>query len=238
MYANNETGEIFPINEIVELVKEMAPSAIVHTDAAQAIGKKLLSLDNLKVDCLTISGHKFGALPGIGALVYRKGIRFNPILNGGPQEKRLRAGTENILGIISLRLACEDLIINQQERRSKMIENSQYLVDKLQNKLSGLSLFKGNLPRLPNTLSLRIDGVLAEDLVLAADLRGILISTGAACSSGKQLPSHVLLAHGYSISEAKQVIRLSLRGVETIEELNFASDVLVDIIQRMRGNHA
>lgn len=234
MYANNESGEIFDVPSIAKAIKEKFPNTIFHTDAVQALGKFPLSFRNTNADLMSLSAHKIGGLMGAGALIVREGINLEPLLRGGPQEERLRAGTENLLGIASFGLAAKHVRENLAARIASMRKGRDFLLHEIKRVFSDVST-TSNLERvLPNTLSIQIPGVRADDLVVAADTQGVLISYGAACSSGKQDPSHVFLAMGYSEEEAKEIVRISLKAEYEAGELEHAASVLISCIQRMR----
>lgn len=233
MLANNETGEIFPVKEIFSKARELAPIALLHSDAVQALGKMTLSFAETGADALSISGHKIGALSGIGALIVKADVALNPLLLGGSQELRHRAGTENLLGAVSFGLAAEHLSKTLEERINKLKINAQIIRQVLKDKLPQLAFISDSFSTIPNTISARIPGVRGDDLVVGADLEGVLISSGAACSSGKQLPSHVILALGYSEIEASEVIRVSVGAENTQQELELAANKIANVAIRL-----
>ena len=208
MWANNETGVLFPIDEIAAICREK--KVLFHTDAVQVPGKVPIDLAKTPVDFLSISGHKLHAPKGIGALYVRSGVKFSPLLIGGSQERERRAGTENVPYIVALgraaELAAENLIDEQTQTRA--------LRDKLENGL--LAAIPGAhrnghaAERLPNTSSLRFDGVEAEAILLKLNQKGLCVSSGSACTTGSLSPSHVLTAMGLSPSGARSSVRLSL----------------------------
>ncbi|MDH5560100.1 MAG: IscS subfamily cysteine desulfurase [Deltaproteobacteria bacterium] len=209
MTANNETGTIQPIKELVEIAKKFNPEILFHTDAVQAFGKIHLDVQELGIDLLTMSGHKFYAPKGIGALYIKNGVELDPIIHGGGQENQLRGGTENLHGIISLGIASEDAL-NQLEKSDQI----KKLRDRLEEgilKIFPQARINGHKKyRLPNTLSMIIPGFRGESLVLALDQKGISISSGSACRSGSPKPSYALLAMGLSEEEAHCTVRFSL----------------------------
>lgn len=212
MLANNEVGTINPIQEIAQAVKRIAPNAIVHTDAAQALGKIPCSFSSLGVDAMTLSAHKIGGLSGVGALVLRHGVELEPLIRGGAQEGKLRGGTENVLGIKVLGKALEEIEREGSERFSRMSRIRDMFERRLADQVSDIEIHARSVSRLPNTSSVYIAGIRADDLVVAMDLEGILISSGAACSSGKPEPSHVLMAMGFDEDHARATIRVSFRA--------------------------
>lgn len=234
MLANNETGTISPIAEVCKAVKEFNPRTVFHCDAVQALGKIEVNYSNLNVDMLTFSAHKIGGLTGVGALVVKKELDVNGLLLGGAQELRFRAGTENVLGIVSFGLAARHLISRQAKNIENMLIQRNFLHGYFKEKLGHVGIrFNLSPQSLPNTLSLHVPGILADDLVVALDLEGVLISSGAACASGKPLPSHVLIAMGQSEKEARQTIRISLGPDLLSTEVEFAAGRIVTCINRM-----
>lgn len=213
MLANNETGHILPVAQIFSEIRRLYPQVILHCDAAQALGKIPVDFQSIGADLLSISAHKIGALCGVGALVIRAGYSLTPLIVGGSQELRLRAGTENVIGIASFGIACAVLEREFQQRVAHM----QHARDRLRAEIRAMVpeahfTLSDSCACLPNTLSVRLPGVRADDLVIALDLEGIAASSGAACSSGKQLPSHVLMALGLSEDAARQTVRFSFEG--------------------------
>lgn len=235
MAANNETGVMNDIASIARRVRARAPKAVIHTDASQCIGKMDISFAELGVDALTISGHKFGSLTGVGALVVRSGISIRPLLVGGSQESKLRGGTENVLGIVSLGAAARELEKTLPKRIECMQTLRDYFESELIKNLTGCEINGYSASRLPNTSSVFVEGVRGDDLVVALDLEGILVSSGAACSSGKPEPSHVLLAMGQAEDRVRSTIRVSFRADQSKADVARAVDAIVRAIHRMRG---
>lgn len=232
MCANNETGEIFPIGELATKARRALPELFIHTDAVQAAGKLETDWNQLAVDAATISGHKLGALTGVGAVLLNPGNQMNPLLYGGPQESRYRAGTENILGVVSLGAACRIAIRDRSTRIAAMRERVDLLKRILNSEIPNLTIIREGAPTLPNTLSVHVPGVRSDDLVVAADLKGVAISAGSACASGKQLPSHVLLALGLSEVQAGECVRLSVSAEQSLDTVINAARVLGTIVKR------
>jgi cysteine desulfurase len=208
MVANNETGVIQPVAAVAALAREAG--ALVHADAIQAVGRIPVEIGALGVDALTLSAHKIGGPQGAGAIVRaNEDLVFRPLLTGGGQERRSRAGTENVAAIvgfgIAARLALADL--DGEHGWSALREGIASIVA-----ASGrpVTVFGASVDRLPQTLCLAVDGISAETLVIALDLAGVAVSSGSACSSGKVAPSHVLAAMGVSPSLARSAIRISL----------------------------
>ena len=232
MYANNETGVIFPVEEIGEIVK--AKGIPFHTDAVQAAGKISLNLNKSTIDMLSISGHKLHAPKGIGVLYIRKGTKFSPFLIGGHQEKGRRGGTENVPYIIGLGKACElaKKSLNEENTRVKALRD--YLEAKLLEKIPNTLVNGDRKKRLPNTVSVSFEYVEGESILLLLSDLGICASSGSACTSGSLEPSHVLRAMGVPFTAAHGSIRFSLSVYNTKEEMDYIIDHLPPIIQRLR----
>ena len=232
MYANNETGVIFPIEEIGEIVK--AKGIPFHTDAVQAAGKIPLSMKKSKLDMLSISGHKLHAPKGIGILYIRKGTKFSPFLIGGHQEKGRRGGTENVPYIIGLGKACELAQKHLNEENTKVRALRDYLEAKLLEKIPNTLVNGDRKNKLPNTSSLSFEYVEGESILLLLSDLGICASSGSACTSGSLEPSHVLRAMGVPFTAAHGSIRFSLSIYNTKEEMDYIIEHLPPIIQRLR----
>ncbi len=233
MAANNEVGSINPISELVKAVRLRCPNAVVHTDAAQVVGKIAWSLEESGVDCATVSGHKFGALPGVGALVVREGVSLSPLIIGGAQEEKLRGGTENVLGIVHMGLVARRVANALAERSQRMTAVRDAFELRIRERIPDCFINALNSPRLPNTSSVSLPGMVGDDLVVALDLKGILVSSGAACSSGKPEPSHVLVAMGQEQQRVKATIRLSFRADQEPELGAQVADALADVVARV-----
>lgn len=232
MYANNETGVIFPVEEIGEIVK--ARGIPFHTDAVQAAGKIPLNMKKSKLDMLSISGHKLHAPKGIGVLYIRKGTKFSPFLIGGHQEKGRRGGTENVPYIIGLGKACELAQKHLNEENTKVKALRDYLEAKLLEKIPNTLVNGERVNRLPNTTSLSFEYVEGESILLLLSDLGICASSGSACTSGSLEPSHVLRAMGVPFTAAHGSIRFSLSIYSTKEEMDYIIEHLPPIIQRLR----
>ncbi len=231
MYANNETGVIFPIEQIGQIVKEYG--ALFHVDAVQAVGKIPLNMKTSTIDMLTLSGHKIHAPKGIGALYVRKGVRFRPHLIGGHQERGRRGGTENVAGIVALgeaaKLAQQHLagVIWEKRLRDKL---EQGILNSIPN-----TVINGDpVNRLPNTTNIGFKYIEGEAILLSLDQFGICASSGSACTSGSLEPSHVLRALGLPYSVLHGSIRFSLSRFTTEQEIDRVLEVLPGIIERLR----
>ena len=231
MYANNETGVIFPIEQIGQIVKEYG--AIFHVDAVQAVGKIPLNMKNSSIDLLTLSGHKIHAPKGIGALYVRKGVRFRPLLIGGHQERGRRGGTENVAGIVALGKAAELAQANLAD-----IDREKTLRDKLEqgilSTIPNTAINGDPVNRLPNTTNIGFKYIEGEAILLSLDQYGICASSGSACTSGSLEPSHVLRALGLPYSVLHGSIRFSLSRFTTEAEIDRVLEVLPGIIDRLR----
>lgn len=233
MYANNETGSVQPVTEIGATLRKLSCSAIFHSDVVQALGKVNFNFKESLLDFASISAHKIGGLAGIGALIGRAGIEITPLIYGGPQEKRARAGTENTIGIFSFGVAARALIKEGMHRYKKLEENREIVWSVIRDTLPGVLPTVDLKNTLPNTLSLILPNINSADLVVALDLEGIEISSGSACASGKPGPSHVMLAMGLSDDEARRVIRISVGSEDSPDSLKTAAQRIVSTIKRM-----
>ncbi|MDR4506665.1 MAG: cysteine desulfurase NifS [Candidatus Brocadiaceae bacterium] len=232
MYANNETGVVFPIEEIGAIVKQKG--SLLHTDAVQAVGKIPINLSNSAIDMLTLSGHKLHAPKGIGALYIRKGITFSPFVIGGHQEKNRRGGTENVPYIIGLGKACELAKKYMSEEQSRIGQLRNRLENELVKKAPDARVNGQNSPRLPNTTNVSFEFVEGEAILLLLNEKGICASSGSACTSGSLEPSHVLRAMGVPFTAVHGSVRLSLSRYSTMEEIDFIIEHLPPIITRLR----
>ncbi|GKS78040.1 MULTISPECIES: cysteine desulfurase family protein [unclassified Wolbachia] len=211
MMANNETGVIQPIEEIAEIAHKFG--AICHTDTAQSVGKIKVNMEDLGVDLLTLSAHKFGGVAGSGVLIFNKELAIEPIIIGGGQEKGFRGGTENIVAIAGLSAALQN-IPDLLSKMDEVKELRDQLECELLNLVSDIRIFGKNSKRLPNTSFIYMPGVKSDVQLMHFDLNYIAVSNGSACSSGKVEPSHVLLAMGATKEQAECSIRISI-GPET-----------------------
>jgi cysteine desulfurase len=233
MWANNETGVIFPIKEMAEIAKSRG--ILFHTDAVQAVGKIPIDLKDIPIDFLSISGHKLHASKGIGVLYVRRGTPFVPFMIGGHQEQGRRGGTENVASIIGLGKACELAGKKLEEENTRV----RAMRDKLENGLLETipsSMLNGHkTDRLPNTTSVSFEYVEGEAILLHMDRYGICASSGSACTSGSLEPSHVLRAMGVPFTAAHGSIRFSLSVYNTENEIDFVLDKMGPIIENLRA---
>jgi len=233
MMANNETGVLQPVEDIGKIAAEA--DVYFHTDAVQAAGKIEISVKRIGCDLLSISGHKIHAQQGVGALYVRKGTILQPILYGGSHERSRRAGTENVPGIVGLGKAAE--LAMEGLRRGDMQKMSA-LRDRMEAKILGEVEATGvngaGAPRVPNTTNIHFDYIEGEALVIALDLKGLAVSTGAACSSGAIEPSHVLTAMGLSADQARASLRFSLGKQNTPDDADFALSLIPATVARLR----
>jgi cysteine desulfurase len=207
MLANNEIGTIQPILEIGRLLK--GKGILFHTDAVQAVGHISVDVSDLNVDFLTASSHKFNGAKGIGMLYIRSGLKISPFIYGGEQEHGIRAGTENVAGIVSAGYAIEESVKKMENEATRLRNMVSATVKGIKGKVSTVRVNGDSDCRLPGTLNLGFDGVSGEALMHLLDLKGICVSTSSACTSGKDEPSHVLLALGQTEQQAKSAIRIS-----------------------------
>jgi cysteine desulfurase len=234
MTANNETGVQNDIEALSAAARLVNPRVLFHTDAAQALGKQHLSFSAMGIDLLTVSGHKIGALTGVGALIVRNGVSIPPLLLGGSQEQKLRGGTENVLGVVSFGEVAQLVLETLASRLDAMRELRDSFEDTLARAVPGCVFNGRSAGRLPNTSSVYIPGIVGDDLVVALDLEGILVSSGAACSSGKPEPSHVLLAMGQDQQRVRSTVRVSFRADQSAEIVPRAVDAIARVVSRMR----
>jgi len=231
--ANNETGVLQPVNEIGKIAAEA--DVYFHTDAVQAASKVPLDVKQIGCDLLTITGHKMHGPQGAGALYVRKGTLLQPMLYGGRHERSRRAGTENLPGIVGLGKAAE---IARAGFEDGSVDRMGAMRDHLQREMVArvdqVGVNSGDAPRVPNTTNIHFDCIEGEAMVIALDLKGLSVSTGAACSSGAIEPSHVLTAMGLSADRARASIRFSLGKQNTAEDIDFAIELVPEVVGRLR----
>jgi cysteine desulfurase len=232
MYANNETGTIFPVGEIGEIASRHR--IYFHCDAVQAVGKIPIDCREMEVSLLALSGHKLGAPQGIGALVVRRGVKIHPLIHGGSQERNRRGGTENVAGIVALAKALELTQTSLVDESKRMRELRDRLEQGIMARIPDVRINGHRVKRLPNTVNISFAGVDADSLLANLDLAGIAASSGAACSSGVLRASHVLDAMGVEHSLAKGSVRFSLGRENSGAEVDSLLAVLPGIIERLR----
>ncbi len=232
MFANNETGVVFPVEKIAEIVK--SKGVIFHTDAVQAVGKIPINLSKSNIDLLSLSGHKLHAPKGVGILYVRKGTRLAPFMLGGHQEGGRRAGTENVPGIIGLGRACELAMRNFDQENKKVKSLRDKLEKGILAKCPDCMVNGDTESRLPNTSNISFEFIEGESILLMLDRFGICASSGSACTSGSLEPSHVLRAMGVPFTAAHGSIRFSLSRYNTEEEVDFTVEKIPPIIARLR----
>ena len=231
MFANNEIGSVEPIAEIGDVCKKHG--VLFHTDAVQAVAHIKIDVKAMNIDMLSLSGHKFNAPKGVGALYIRKGITIPNLIDGGQQERGKRAGTENIPAIVGMGYAIEVATRELDERMSRVRKMRDRLRDELMRRIPYAKL---NTPEnsLPGTLNISFQYIEGESILLMLDMNGICASSGSACTSGSLDPSHVLLAIGLPHEIAHGSVRMSIDHNNTEEEIDHIIDTLPKIIQRLR----
>ena len=232
MYANNEIGTIQPISDIGKICKDM--KVLFHTDAVQAVGNVHIDVRAQNIDLLSLSGHKFHGPKGVGVLYIRKGVKLQNLIEGGAQEKRHRAGTENVAGIVGLSVALSDAYSDMDARVERVKTMRDKLIDELL-KIPYTRLNGDRTQRLPGNVNISFSGIEGESLLLMLDAKGICASSGSACTSGSLDPSHVLLAIGLPHEIAHGSLRLSLSDVNTTEDIDYILSVLPPIIENLRN---
>jgi len=244
MLANNETGAIQPVGKLARITKAHDAATLFHTDAVQGAAKLPLDLSGefKNVDLLSLSGHKMYAPQGTGVLFVRQGTQLAPLFYGGPHERQRRAGTENVPGIVALGRAAElasEWLGSPQNSATGEATSLAALRDRLEAGLiaaiPGTIVNAANAPRVANTTNVRFDGINAESLIIALDVKGISASFGAACQSGATDSSHVLTGLGLTQAEARSSIRLSLSRLTTAEEIDRALEIIVAAVERQRS---
>ena len=232
MFANNEIGTIQPVKEIGKIARERG--VLFHTDAVQAFCHIPIRVDELPVDMLSASGHKFNGPKGIGFLYIRKGIKTKSFIHGGAQERKRRAGTENLPGIVGIGKAAEMAEETLKERQEKETGLRDYLIDRIMEEVPYVRLNGDRINRLPNNVNLAFQFIEGESLLIMLDMAGICGSSGSACTSGSLDPSHVLLAIGLPHEIAHGSLRLTLSEENTMEEMDYVVEKIKDIVKRLR----
>jgi cysteine desulfurase len=233
MWANNETGVLFPVEKAAEIAREKG--ILFHTDAVQAAEKIDINVKNTAIDMLSLSGHKIYGPKGIGVLYVRSGASFSPMMIGGHQEAGRRAGTENTPGIIGLGKASELAAFHLKENSFRIRKMRNRLEKGIIESVSGTVVNGYNAPRLPNTSNISFGNIDGESVLLMLDEIGIAVSTGSACSAGSPNPSHVLLAMGISPLRAKSSVRFSLGINNSAEDIEYVLENIPGIIEQLRS---
>lgn len=232
MFANNEIGTIQPIKEIGAITREKG--VYLHTDAVQALGSVDIDVEDMNIDLLSLSAHKFYGPKGIGALYVKKGTKLTPLLHGGAQERNRRAGTENIPGIVGLGKAIELAHDQMDENNQHLTELRDKLIGSITDRVDKVILNGHPTLRLPGNVNMSFEYIEGESLLLSLDMKGIAASSGSACTSGSLDPSHVLLAIGLSHEIAHGSLRMTLGKDNTHEDIDYVIEVLPTIVQRLR----
>jgi cysteine desulfurase len=230
MAANNEIGVVQPVAEIGRIARERG--VLFHCDAVQAVGKTEFDVNRMQVDLASLSAHKMCGPKGVGALYVRRGTRLAPLLRGGSQEKNRRSGTENVAGIVGFGKAAE-LALAERESNAARLGALRGRLERGLLEIPGAAV-NGGGPRVPNTCNISFEGVEAESLLMALDLAGVAVSTGAACAAGAVEPSHVLRAMGLPPERVEGSLRFSLGRANTAEEVDRAAELVAAAVERHR----
>ncbi|AUS96534.1 cysteine desulfurase NifS [Clostridium thermosuccinogenes] len=232
MFANNEIGTIQPIAEIGKIAREKG--IYFHTDAVQAVGNIPINVEELNVDLLSLSAHKFYGPKGVGALYIRKGTKINSFIHGGAQERGRRASTESVANIVGMGKAIELATANLEEYNKKLIALRDRTIDEVMKKIPFVKLNGHREKRLPGNVNFSFEFIEGESLLLMLDMKGIAASSGSACTSGSLDPSHVLLAIGLPHEIAHGSLRITFGEENTDEDIDYLMEVLPDIVNRLR----
>lgn len=233
MFANNEIGTIEPIKEIGQIAHEQG--ILFHTDAVQAYGQLPINVDECHIDMLSASGHKLNGPKGIGFLYIRKGVKIRSFIHGGAQERKRRAGTENVPGIVGIGTAAKRAADTREERTASEVEVRDYLIDRVLKEIPYSRLNGHRTDRLPNNANFSFQFIEGESLLIMLDGKGICASSGSACTSGSLDPSHVLLAIGLPHEIAHGSLRLTINEEITKEDIDYVVENLKAIIERLRN---
>ena len=232
MFANNEIGTIQPVEQIGQIAHEHG--VLFHTDGVQAFGQVPICVDEMHIDMLSASGHKFNGPKGIGFLYIRKGVKIRSFIHGGAQERKRRAGTENVPGIVGIGAAAERAARTMEERTTREREVRDYMISRIEKEIPYCRLNGDRTMRLPNNVNFSFRFVEGESLLIRLDRKGICASSGSACTSGSLDPSHVLLAIGLPHEIAHGSLRMTLSEETTKEDADYVVDALKEIIQIQR----
>lgn len=232
MFANNEIGTIQPIKEIGDIAKKH--DVYFHTDAVQAVGNEKIDVEEMNIDLLSLSAHKIHGPKGVGALYIKKGIKIHNLIHGGAQEKKLRAGTENVPGIIGLGKAADIAYNNFDQKKEKLTRLRDRLIEKIEKEIPNARLNGHREKRLPGNVNFAFKYIEGESLLLYLDMEGISASSGSACTSGALDPSHVLMSIGLPHEIAHGSLRLSLSDYNTVEDVDYTVEKLITVVKRLR----
>lgn len=232
MHVNNELGVIQPIREIARIARDAG--VLFHSDGVQAAGKIPLDVRELGVDLYSISAHKIYGPKGMGALFVRKGVDVRPLIYGGPHERKMRAGTENVAGAVGFGRAAEWVIEESVAEAARETGLRDRLEQEILARVAGAHINGLGAPRAGNTSNIRFDGIDSEPLLIALDLKGFAVSSGSACSSGATEPSHVLAAIGLTREQARSSVRFSLGRSNTVDQVDALIDAVVQVVSRLR----
>ena len=232
MWANNETGNIYPVAELAELAHKNG--ALFHTDAVQAVGKVPMKLSDMNIDFLSLSGHKLHAPKGVGALYVKRGVRFRPFIVGGHQESGRRAGTENVASVVGLGKAAELARLHIDDEHTRVRAMRDKLEQTILKTVPSVRVNGDPEHRLPNTSNISFEYIEGESILMLLDMYHICASSGSACTTGSLEPSHVLRAMGIPYTAAHGAIRFSLSRYNTMEEVDFVLEKLPPVIARLR----
>ena len=233
MFANNEIGTIEPIKEIGAIAKKY--NILFHTDSVQAVGNVKIDVKSMNIDLLSMSAHKFYGPKGVGAIYIRKGVKCSKLQDGGHQERDLRAGTENVPGIVGLGKAIELAYQNLEKYNNELIDLRDYYMSKIEEKIPYIKINGHKTKRLPGNSNISFRFIDGESLLLNLDAKGICASTGSACSTGATNPSHVLLAIGLEEEIARGSLRITFGDDNSKEDVDYLIDSLVEIVQKLRN---
>jgi cysteine desulfurase len=232
MHVNNELGVVQPVREIARIAREAG--VLCHSDGVQAIGKIPVDVGELGVDLYSISAHKLYGPKGIGALYVRKGTELRPLIYGGPHERKMRAGTENVAGAVGFGRAAQWVTEESLAEAARQRSLRDRLEQGILAQVTGAHINGADAPRVGNTSNIRFDGIDSEPLLIALDLKGFAVSSGSACSSGATEPSHVLAAIGLNREQARSSVRFSLGRSNTEEQIEALLDAVVQVVTRLR----
>jgi len=235
MLANNEVGTIQDLGAVAEVIAARAPAAVLHTDAVQAAPWLDVATLARPARLMSVAAHKFGGPQGVGALVVRSGVRLEPVLRGGGQERERRSGTHNVAGIVGMAAALRAAVADRDTSAARVVALRDRLVHAVRDGLDGVEQTAAGAPRLPNIAHLCLEGIESESLLMLLDSAGICAAAGSSCASGALERSHVLAAMGLSRQQAQSAVRLSLGPTTTVSDVDTAAAALVAAVRRLRS---